>query len=76
VVPILGVMNEVPVPKERPPVETLYQFSVPEEAAAPKVTVPASHRLAGVVAVIDGVAFTVAVTAVLGETQLPLVDCT
>ena len=72
----MPVTKLLPVPSEVPPVETLYQFSVPEEAVTPKVNVPASHRLDGVVAVIDGVAFTVAVTAVLGETQLPLVACT
>lgn len=37
----------------------------PAEATAPSVTVPASQRDAGVVEVIDGIAFMVAIIAVL-----------
>ena len=55
-----------------PPVGTLYQLSVPALAVAAKTTVPESQRLPGVVAVIVGVVLTVATTAILGETQLPL----
>ena len=62
---ILGVMNDVPVPNELPPVETAYQFNVPALAVAPNVTVPASQREAGVVPDIVGVVLTVASTDVL-----------
>ena len=67
---MLGVVNEVPVPNELPPVEAAYQFKVPVLAVAPRLTVPASHREAGVVVSTDGVVLTVAVTAVLAEVQL------
>ena len=76
VVAITGVAKAVPVPKAVPPVEVLYQLRVPELAVAAKVTLPVSQRLPGVVPVMVGVAFTVAVTAVLGEMQLPLVAST
>jgi hypothetical protein len=66
---ILGVVNEVPVPNEEPPVLAAYQFSVPALAVAPKATVPTSQRLAGVVVETDGVVFTVAITADLAEVQ-------
>ena len=62
---ILGVMNDVPVPNELPPVETAYQFNVPALAVAPNTTVPASQRAAGVVPDIVGVVLTVASTDVL-----------
>jgi hypothetical protein len=55
----------VPVPNKVPPVCASYQFIVPAEAVAPNVTEPESQRFAGVVEVIVGVIFTVAVTAVL-----------
>lgn len=61
----VGVVKEVPVPKEIPPVGTLYQFIVPDEATAPSVTVPESQPDAGVVEVIDGEIYTVAIIAVL-----------
>ena len=70
VVLILGVVNEVPVPNELPPVEAAYQVNDPALAVAPKVNVPASHREAGVVVTILGGVFTVAVTGVLEEVQL------
>ena len=60
-----GVVKLVPVPKLVPPVGAEYQFIVPAEAVAPNVTVPVPQRLPGVVPVIVGIAFTVAVTAVL-----------
>ena len=62
---MLGVVNDIPVPKLVPPVGAMYQLMVPALAVVPKVTVPAPQRLAGVVAVIVGIAFTVAITAVL-----------
>ena len=67
-----GVRKKLPVPKEIPPVGTLYQLSVPALATALKVTVPASHRLPGIVAVIAGVTLAVAKTAVLTDAQVPL----
>ena len=66
---ILGVVNDVPVPKLVPPVAALYQLMVPALAVAPKVAVPVPHMAAGVVAAMVGVVFTVAVTAVLAEVQ-------
>ena len=62
---MLGVVKLVPVPKLDPPVATEYQLIVPAEAVAPKTTVPVPQRLFGVVPVIVGRGFTVAVTAVL-----------
>ena len=55
----------MPVPSDTPPTAAAYQLMVPALAVAPKVTVPASQRLPGVVPVIVGVAVTVAITAVL-----------
>ena len=62
----------VPVLNDEPPEDAAYQLIVPPEAAAPKVTVPASHLEAGVVPVIFGVAFTVANTVVLDKVVQPL----
>ena len=66
---MLGVTNEVPVPREVPPVEAAYQFNVPAPVVAPRVIVPVPHRLAGVVPVIVGTELTVATTAVRAEVQ-------
>ena len=73
---MLGVVNDVPVPKLAPPDEAAYQFRVPALAVAPSTTVPASQRLPGVVEVIEGVMFTVATTAVRAEVQPALVAST
>ncbi len=62
---ILGVVKDVPVPKDAPPEDAAYQFIVPALAVAPNATVPSPHLEAGVVPLIVGIAFTVAVTAVL-----------
>ena len=62
---MLGVVNEVPVPNEVPPVEAAYQLIVPAEAVAPRSTVPSPQREPGVVPVIVGIVFTVAITSVL-----------
>ena len=62
---MIGVVNEVPVPNEVPPVGNSYQFIVPAEAIAPSVTVPVSQREFGVVDVIVGMGFMVATIAVL-----------
>ena len=68
---MLGVVNEVPVPREEPPDEAAYQFIVPAEAVAPNVTVPDPHTEPGVVPVMVGIVFTVAVTAVLEAVVQP-----
>ncbi len=68
---ILGVVNDVPVPKDTPPEDAAYQFMVPALAVAPKATVPVPHLEAGVVPLIVGIAFTVAVTAVLDAVVHP-----
>ena len=65
-------MNEAPVPRLVPPVAAAYQFIVPAEAVAPRVTVPVPQTLPGVVPVIEGTAFTVAITAVLAAVVQPL----
>ncbi len=69
---MLGVVNEVPVASDVPPVAAAYQFKVPALAVAPKVTVPVPHIDAGVVAVTVGVVFTVAMTAVLVAVVQPV----
>ncbi len=76
VIAILGVVKLVPVPTKFPNVGASYQFIVPLDATACNVTVPASHLLPGVVEVILGTGLIVAVTAVLGEVQKPLVTST
>jgi len=65
---MLGVVNEVPVPNETPPVEAAYQLMFPAEDVALKVMVPVPQRAPGVVPVIIGIVgiLTVAV-AVLGQ---------
>ena len=55
----------MPVAKLVPPVEFAYQLMVPALAAAPNKTVPVPQRLLSVTPDILGMAFTVAVTAVL-----------
>jgi len=72
VVEILGVVKVIPVPKDVPPEAAAYQLIRPAEAVAPKVNVPVPHRLLGVVSVIVGIAFTVAITAVLDSVVHPL----
>ena len=62
---IPGVVNDVPVPKELPPVDAAYQFNVPALVVAPNSTVPASHREAGVMLDTVGVVFMVANADVL-----------
>ena len=70
-------MNAVPVPNTLPPVGKSYQSIVPVEAVAASVTVPASQRDAGVVEVIIGGMWIVAIIAVLvGVVQLGVVAST
>ena len=68
---MLGMVNDVPVAKLAPPVAALYQLIVPALAVAPNAAVPVPHMAAGAVAVIVGIVFTVAVTAVLVEVVHP-----
>lgn len=70
------MVNEVPVPNDDPPLEAAYQFNVPALAVAPKTTVPASQREAGVVEVMVGTVFTVASTAILTDEQPVVVAST
>ena len=65
VLDILGVVNDVPVPNDAPPVTAAYQFNVPALAVAPNVTVPVPQTDPGVVPLTVGNALTVATTALL-----------
>ncbi len=60
-----GVVNEIPVPSEAPPVAAAYQLIVPAEAVAPRVTVPDPQTEPGVEPVIVGIGLTVARTDIL-----------
>jgi hypothetical protein len=66
------VVNDVPVPREVPPVATAYQLIVPAEAVAPRVTVPAPHLAAGVVPVMVGILRNVTVISDVDDVQAPL----
>ena len=66
-------MNDAPVAIDAPPVEAAYQFAVPVAQVAPKFTVPLPQIAAGVTVGAFGIAFIVAVTGVLGDSQ-PAVD--
>jgi hypothetical protein len=59
------VINVIPVPKEVPPVNKLYQLIVPALPVAPRVTEPVPHLEAGVVLVIVGRAFIVTTCVVV-----------
>ena len=72
VLDILGVVNDVPVPNDAPPVTAAYQFNVPALAVAPKVTVPVPQTEPGVVPDTVGNALTVATTALLVAVVQPL----
>ena len=51
---IVGVVKEVPVAIEEPPLAAVYQFKVvPELPVAPNVTVPVPHLVAPVVLVTE-----------------------
>ena len=67
-----GVVNEVPVATELPPVLTVYQFTVPALAVAPRVTVPVPHSEPGVVPAIVGISLTVVVLDAALEPVHPL----
>ena len=67
----------VPVAKAVPPIAALYHDKVPALEVALKVTIPAPHRLAGVVELTVGIAFIVAVIGVLiAEIQVPFTPST
>jgi hypothetical protein len=73
---ILGVVNVVvPVAEVLPPVNTVYQFTVPALAVAPSDTVPVPHLDPVVVPDIVGVVFIVAVTSNLEVLSHPLTVC-
>ena len=61
---MLGVVNDAPVAIDVPPVNAEYQLIVPALAVAPNATVPVPQRLAGVLAVMVGIVFTITATAV------------
>ena len=67
-------MKLVPEPTKFPPVEASYQFIVPAEAVDDKATVPGPQIAAGVVVVMLGIVFTVAITAVLVADGQPLLE--
>ena len=69
---MLGVVYDTPVDIDVPPVNAEYQLIVPALAVAPNTAVPVPHIAAGVLAVIVGIAFTVATTAVLAAVVQPL----
>ena len=72
VLDILGVVNDVPVANDVPPVKAAYQFNVPALAVAPKVTVPVPQTEPGVVPLTVGSALNVATTALLLAVLQPL----
>ena len=59
------MVNDTPVAIDVPPVNAVYQLIVPALAVAPNTTVPVPQRLAGVLAVMVGTAFTVITDAAL-----------
>ena len=62
---ISGVVNEVPVPNEEPPVAAAYQLMVPADAVAFNVTAPVPQTESGVVPVIAGIGLTVIIPDVV-----------
>jgi hypothetical protein len=71
-----GVVKEVPVPSDVPPLEAAYQEMVPEEALAPIAMEPVPQMALGVVPVMVGAVLMVATTALLAEVQVPSEVCT
>ena len=70
------MVKSFPLPNEVPPVATSNQFNIPADPLAESVTVPVPQRLAGVVAMIVGVALMVATTAVRAEVHPLFAACT
>ncbi len=69
---MLGVVNDAPVANDVPPVNAEYQLIVPALAVAPNTAVPVPQMVAGVLAAMVGIAFTVAATDVLDAVVQPL----
>ena len=67
----LGVVKLEPVPTKVPPTGASYQFTVPDEKVADKVTEPFPHLEAEVDDVFVGLLVTVTSTGVLTDEQLP-----
>ena len=68
----MGVLKEFPVVSKVPPIESLYQYTIPLLAVAPKVTEPDPHKDAGVTAVMVGDGLIVAFAGVLKLLVHPL----
>ena len=66
---ILGVINGEPVPIGEPPLDAAYQFNVPVQPDAVKLTVPVPHRELGPAVGAAGIVLTVATTGVLVLSQ-------
>lgn len=74
---ILGVVKDVPVPKEEPPVGLANQLIVPKLVVADKFKVPASHLESPVTLVIVVFVKAVAVTLVReAVVQVAVAACT
>ena len=61
------MVNDVPVPKDEPPDDAVYQLIIPALAVAAKTTVPLPQTEPGVVADIVGIALFVKIT--ISETE-------
>ncbi len=66
----------LPVANKVPPLGKLYQFNVPALAVAEIVNASPLQILTGVVAVMVGLAFTVAITEVLMDVHEPFIAST
>ena len=66
------MVNNIPVPKDKPPVNVAYQFNTPALSVAPNITVPESQRDPSVVLNTVGVKLTAANTDVLGKLVHPI----
>ena len=60
-----GVVKDVPVPNEVPPVKVAYQLTVPADTVAPRTTVPGPQCPPETKPLMLGIGLTVAVIAVL-----------
>ena len=66
---MLGVTKGEPVAIEAPPLAAAYHFNVPVQPEAVNLTVPSPQRFLGPAVGAPGIAFTVAITSVLGPSQ-------
>ena len=69
---MFGVVKDIPVPIDEPPVAVAYHFKVPALAVAPNERIPASQRADDMILDTVGVIFTVARTGVLDGLLQPL----